>query len=71
MPESSSILQRPEEEDLLWDGQNAPAWVACNQLNKTCYSKILGMVTLFEKCNKINYACLNKILNCDLYAGSL
>jgi hypothetical protein len=40
MPESSSILQSIDEEDSLWNGPNAPGWVACNQRNKTCYGKI-------------------------------
>jgi hypothetical protein len=40
MPESSSILQSINEEDSLWNGPNAPGWVACNQRNKTCYGKI-------------------------------
>jgi hypothetical protein len=40
MQESSAILQRPDEDSLLWDGPISPAWVACNQKNKTCYGKI-------------------------------
>ena len=40
MPESASVLQRIDESALLWDGPNAPGWVACNQRNKTCYGKI-------------------------------
>jgi hypothetical protein len=37
---AAAFLPRPDEDDLLWDGPNAPAWVACNQNNKTCYGKI-------------------------------
>jgi hypothetical protein len=37
---AAAFLLRPDEDDLLWDGPNAPAWVACNQNNKTCYGKI-------------------------------
>ena len=37
---SSNMLQRPDESSLLWDGTLAPAWVACNQKNQTCYGKI-------------------------------
>ncbi len=38
--ENTPFLPRPNEDDLLWDGPNAPAWVACNQNNRTCYGKI-------------------------------
>jgi hypothetical protein len=34
------VLQRPDEDSLLWDGQSAPGWVACNQHNKTCFGHI-------------------------------
>jgi hypothetical protein len=34
---AAAFLPRPDEDDLLWDGPNVPAWVACNQNNKTCY----------------------------------
>jgi hypothetical protein len=37
---AAAFLPRPDEDDLLWDGPKAPAWVACNQNNKTCYGKI-------------------------------
>ena len=33
-------MQRADDSSLLWDGPDAPAWVACNQKNKTCYSKM-------------------------------
>jgi hypothetical protein len=36
----SNLLQRPDDDSLLWNGPDAPAWVACNQRNKTCYGKI-------------------------------
>lgn len=35
-----AILQRPDEDALLWSGPSAPAWVACSQQNQTCYGKI-------------------------------
>lgn len=40
LPSAGNVLQRPEEDALLWSGPNAPAWVACNQKNKACYGKI-------------------------------
>ena len=40
LPSAVNVLQRPEEDALLWSGPNAPAWVACSQKNKTCYGKI-------------------------------
>jgi hypothetical protein len=35
-----SIMQMPNNSDLLWDGSNAPEWVACSQRNTTCHGKI-------------------------------
>lgn len=36
-----NIMQKPDVDgSLLWDGPDAPAWVACAQKNKTCYGKI-------------------------------
>ena len=35
-----SIMQRADDDAMLWSGQDAPAWVACNQRNGTCYGKI-------------------------------
>ena len=37
---SAGVMQKPDEDALLWDGPSALAWVACNQRNKTCYGKI-------------------------------
>lgn len=39
-PDADKILQRADEDYLLWNGADAPAWVACNQRNKTCYGKV-------------------------------
>ena len=39
-PDLQDVLQRPDEDYLLWSGPDAPAWVACNQRNNTCYGKI-------------------------------
>jgi len=35
-----SIMQRPNDSDMLWDGPDAPEWVACSQRNTTCHGKI-------------------------------
>ena len=35
-----NIMQRPDEDSLLWSGADAPGWVACSQRNQTCYGKI-------------------------------
>lgn len=40
IPGLEDVLQRPDEDYMLWDGDAAPAWVACNQRNGTCYGKI-------------------------------
>ena len=37
---SQNVMQRSDEDYLLWSGEKAPAWVACNQRNKTCYGKL-------------------------------
>jgi hypothetical protein len=34
------VLQRVDDGYELWDGPDAPGWVACNQQNGTCYGKI-------------------------------
>lgn len=35
-----TVLQRADDGYELWDGPDAPGWVACNQQNGTCYGKI-------------------------------
>jgi hypothetical protein len=37
---AKNIMQRADEGSMLWDGPDAPAWVACHQRNRTCYGKI-------------------------------
>lgn len=37
---AGSIMQRADEDGLLWSGADAPGWVACNQRNGTCYGKL-------------------------------
>ncbi len=54
---SSGIMQKPDEESLLWDGKNAPAWVACNQKNKTCHGKI-ARATWYNRPQRAQ-SCLN------------
>ena len=54
---SSGIMQKPDEDSLLWDGPNAPAWVGCNQRNKTCYGKI-PRATWYDRPKRAQ-SCLN------------
>lgn len=57
---SSGIMQKPNEDALLWDGPDAPAWVACNQRNKTCYGKIAKSVW-YDRTKRAG-ACLDAFL---------
>lgn len=40
IPGYEDVLQRADDGYELWDGPDAPGWVACNQQNGTCYGKI-------------------------------
>lgn len=55
---STTFYTKPDEESLLWNGPEAPAWVACNQRNKTCYGKIFKHVW-YESMSKRAEACVN------------
>jgi hypothetical protein len=35
-----NVMQRIDDGSMLWDGPDAPDWVACHQRNKTCYGKV-------------------------------
>lgn len=56
-PELQNVMQRPSEDALLWSGADAPAWVACNQRNNTCYGKI-AKDQWYSKGNRAK-VCLN------------
>ncbi len=37
---AKNVMQRINDGSMLWDGPDAPDWVACHQRNKTCYCKV-------------------------------
>ena len=57
-PALSSILQRPDEDYLLWNGPDAPGWVACDQKNRTCHGKI-AKATWYQSPKKRADACIS------------